>query len=382
MNILYLDNAATSWPKPPGVPRAMSAAIRRGGGNPGRSGHAKSIQAGRTVLETRELLAELFNVKDPARILFTKNATEALNTVIFGLLRAGDRVLTTSMEHNSVLRPLAALERAGVVVDCVEAGPDGLVSAADFAARLAAGTRLAVVTHASNVTGTVNDIAAIGAACRERGVRLLVDAAQSAGCIPIDLETLPVDYLAFSGHKGLLGPQGTGGLFVRQEDDLLPLTRGGTGSLSDREDQPEFLPDRFESGTLNVPGIAGLGAGVSWLLARGVQSVAAHDQRLRGAFLAALHGDPRVTVFGGARDVPHTGVLSVRIEGVSPSTAGEALEKRFGILTRIGLHCAPRAHRTIGTFPDGTVRLGWGPFTREKDMVKAARAMRALAGGM
>ena len=190
-----------------------------------------------------------------------------------------------------------------------------------------------------------------------------------------------VDYLAFSGHKGLLGPQGTGGLFVRQEADLAPLTRGGTGSLSDREDQPEFLPDRFESGTLNVPGIAGLGAGASYLLKRGVESVAAHDRLLRSAFLAALAGDLRVKVFGGAESIPYTGVVSIRIDGISPSTAGEALEKRFGILTRIGLHCAPRAHRTIGTFPDGTVRLGWGPFTRERDMVKAARAILALAGG-
>jgi cysteine desulfurase/selenocysteine lyase len=379
MKVLYLDNAATSWPKPPGVARAMSGAVTHGGGNPGRSGHAKSIQAGRTVLKTRETLAELLHVADPSHIVFTKNATEALNIVLFGLLRPGDRVLTTSMEHNSVLRPLSALARAGVAVDFIEAGSNGLVSPGEFAARLGAGARLAVVTHASNVNGTVNDIGKIGAVCRERGTRLLVDAAQTAGCVPIDLGQLPVDYLAFSGHKGLMGPQGTGGLFVRNEADLSPLTRGGTGSLSDREDQPEFLPDRFESGTLNVPGIAGLGEGAAWLLDRGVESVAAHDGRLRDAFLAALGGDERVTVFGGAESVLHTGVVSVRIAGVSPSEAGEKLESRFGILTRIGLHCAPRAHRTIGTFPDGTVRLGWGPFTREKDIVKAARAILSIA---
>ncbi len=381
MKLLYLDNAATSWPKPPGVPRAMSQAIRSGGGNPGRSGHVKSIQAGRTVLRTRELLAELFHAPDPSHIVFTKNATESLNVVLFGLLRPGDRVLTTSMEHNSVLRPLSALARSGVAVEFVEAGRDGLVNPREVADRLRAGMRLAVVTHASNVTGTVNDLAAICAACRERGVRLLVDAAQTAGCIPIDLAEVPLDYLAFSGHKGLLGPQGTGGLFVREESDLPPFTRGGTGSLSDREDQPEFLPDRFESGTLNVPGIAGLGEGAAYLLKQTVERVAEHDRCLRKAFLAALAGDPRVTVFGGTEDIPHTGVVSVGIDGVSPSEAGEELESRFGILTRIGLHCAPRAHRTIGTFPDGTVRLGWGPFTRETDMMRAARAIRALAGG-
>ena len=380
LRALYLDNAATSWPKPSSVPRAMSAAIRLGGGNPGRSGHAKSIQAGRTVLRTRELLAELFRAPDPSRIVFTKNATEALNIVLFGLLRPGDRVLATSMEHNSVLRPLAALARMGVVVDFVEAGRDGRVSPQEFAVRLGAGARLAVVTHASNVTGTVNDIAAFCAVCKERGVPLLVDAAQSAGCIPIDLEQLPVDYLAFSGHKGLLGPQGTGALFVRHEVDLPPFTRGGTGSLSDQEDQPEFLPYRFESGTLNVPGIAGLGEGVSYLLQRSVESVAAHDRRLRETFLTALAGDQRVMVFGGAQSIPHTGVVSVRLNAVSPSEAGEKLERQFGILTRIGLHCAPRAHRTIGTFPDGTVRLSWGPFTRERDMERAARALIAIAG--
>jgi cysteine desulfurase/selenocysteine lyase len=255
------------------------------------------------------------------------------------------------------------------------------VDPGEVARRIGPGTRLVAVTHASNVTGTLNDVARIGAICRERGVPLLVDAAQSAGCVPIDLESMPVDYLAFSGHKGLLGPQGTGGLYVRQEGGLPPLTRGGTGSLSDREDQPEFLPDRFESGTLNVPGIAGLAQGVSYLLRRGVQSVADHDRHLREVFLAALAAEPRVTVFGGPESIPHTGVVSITIAGASPSEAGEAIERRFGILTRIGLHCAPRAHKTIGTFPDGTVRLAWGPFTRERDMVRAARAILAIARG-
>ncbi len=379
MRQLYLDNAATSWPKPPGVPRAVARAIRRGGGNPGRSGHAKSIEAARAVLRARELLAELFNVRDPSRIVFTKNATEALNTVIAGLLSAGDRVVTTSMEHNSVLRPLGALATRGVRVEVVEADGSGRVDPGAFARALQPGARLAVVTHASNVTGTVNDIAAIGAACRQRGVPLLVDAAQSAGCLPIDLESLAVDYLAFSGHKGLLGPQGTGGLFVRSEVGLAPFTRGGTGSLSDREEQPEFLPDRFESGTLNVPGLAGLSEGVAYILRRGVEEVARHDRRLRDAFLAVVAGEERVTVYGGGSELSHTGVISIAIAGVSPSEAGESLEKRFGVLTRVGLHCAPRAHRTIGTFPHGTVRLGWGPFTREKDMVRAARAVLALA---
>jgi cysteine desulfurase/selenocysteine lyase len=390
MKTLYLDNAATSWPKPPQVPRAVARTMIRGGGNPGRSGHSKSIEAGRAVLRTRELLAELFNVRDPSRIVFTKNATEALNVAIVGLLRAGGRVVTTSMEHNSVLRPLRALCSAGVSVQAIPADAGGRVDPQEVRRAIGADTRLVVVTHGSNVTGAVNDIAAVAAACRERGVRLLVDAAQTAGCIPIDLERIPVDYMAFSGHKSLLGPQGTGGLYVRDEKDLPPLLRGGTGSLSDREEQPEFLPDRFESGTLNVPGIVGLGEGVRWLLRRGVENVAEHDRLLRSILLETVSHDPRVRVVGNpaasaaaapAPAAPCTGVVSVVIRDVSPSDAGEALERRFGILTRIGLHCAPSAHRSMGTFPDGTVRLSWGVFTTARQMEKAGRALLSIAAG-
>lgn len=379
MKTLYLDNAATSWPKPPEVPAAVRREIVHGGGNPGRSGHRKSIEAGRVVLRCRELLAELLGVHDPSHIVFTKNATEALNIVLQGILRDGGRIVTTGMEHNSVLRPLRALERAGIVVEQAAADRDGRVDTADIVRRITPRTRLVIVTHGSNVTGAVNDVAAVGAACRDRGVPFLVDAAQTAGCVPIDLRELPVDYLAFSGHKGLLGPQGTGGLYVRDETLLPPLLRGGTGSLSDREEQPDFLPDRYESGTLNVPGLAGLAAGAAHLLRRGVQSVHEHDARLRAALLDVLSRNPRVRVFGPAAG-PCTGVVSVLIEGMSPSTIGEELERRFGILTRIGLHCAPGAHRTIGTFPDGTVRLSWGPFTSDRDIAWAGRALLAIAG--
>jgi cysteine desulfurase/selenocysteine lyase len=381
MRVVYLDNAATSWPKPRTVPRAVARAMTRGGGNPGRSGHAKSIEAGRAVLKSRELLAELFNVADPSKIVFTKNATEGLNVVLQGLLRNGGRVVTTSMEHNSVLRPLRSLEASGVIVEVVPADVEGVVDPRGIEAALTADTRLVAVTHGSNVTGSVSDIAAIGAMCRDHGVRLLMDAAQTAGCIPIDMGRLPVDYMAFSGHKGLLGPQGTGGLYVRDEGDLPPLLRGGTGSLSDREEQPEFLPDRFESGTLNVPGIAGLGEGVRFLLKKGVVRIMEHERRLRDVLLEAIDGDPRIRVVGRPSSAPCTGVLSVVLQDVSPSEAGEALERRFAILTRIGLHCAPSAHRTLGTFPQGTVRLSWGVFTTARQMAMAGRALRAVAAG-
>ncbi len=356
----------------------MARAITHGGGNPGRSGHAKAVEAGRTVLNTRERLAELFNIKDPARIIFTKNATEALNTVLFGLLKPGDRVVTTSMEHNSVLRPLNALAADGVVIDVARADNEGRVNPEDIASKLLPGTRLVIVTHASNVTGTVNDIARIGRHCRDHGVLFLVDAAQTAGCLPIDTAQIPLDYLACSGHKGLLGPQGTGALYVRDETNIAPLTMGGTGSLSDREVQPGFLPDRFESGTLNVPGIAGLGEGVAYVLRRGVERISTHDRRLREIFLSEISQTHEITIHGNGEG-PHTGVLSISIAGLDPSQAGELLEKRFGILSRIGLHCAPLAHRTIGTFPDGTVRLSWGPFTTERDILVAARAVKRVA---
>jgi cysteine desulfurase / selenocysteine lyase len=304
-----------------------------------------------------------------------------LNVVLVGLLRTGGRVVTTSMEHNSVLRPLRALSSAGTVVDMVAADADGRVEAREIGRAISAGTRLVAVTHGSNVTGAVNDISAVAAICRERGVRLLVDAAQTAGCIPIDLERAQVDYLAFSGHKGLLGPQGTGGLYVRDEGDLPPLLRGGTGSLSDREEQPEFLPDRFESGTLNVPGIVGLGVGVQYLLRRGVERIMEHDRHLREVLLEIVSGDPRIRVVGTFPAAACTGVMSVVIRDLSPSAAGEALERRFGILTRIGLHCAPSAHRSIGTFPDGTVRLSWGTFTTARQIARAGRALLSVAAG-
>jgi cysteine desulfurase family protein len=378
MRTYYFDNAATSWPKPRPVLTAMQHFFLNGGGNPGRSGHLKAITAGKIVLKTRELLATFFNVADASRIVLTKNATEALNIVLFGLLNPGDHVITSSMEHNSVLRPLTCLARRGVNVSMVRADNTGQVSPEAIVTAVTERTRLIAVTHASNVTGTINAVAQIGAACRQRNIPLLVDAAQTAGTVPIDVERMQIDFLAFSGHKGLLGPQGTGGLFIRDEYGLEPLMRGGTGSLSDREDQPDFLPDRYESGTLNVHGFAGLGAGVEFLLKRGVEQVMRHDQRLLDIFLHELSGNARVHIYGTGDCRRQTGVLSLNLQGKSPSTVGELLEKRHGILTRIGLHCAPQAHKTIGTFPDGTVRFSWGIFTEEKDLLHVIKAIKQI----
>jgi cysteine desulfurase family protein len=379
MKCYYFDNAATSWPKPQKVIVAMKNFFNKCGGNPGRSGHIRSIEAGRTVLKTRELLGQLFNIKDPTNIVFTKNCTEALNIVIFGLLRKGDHVITTSMEHNSVLRPLKKLSTDGVEVDIVQAGQNGIIEPSEIFNRIKPNTKLIAVTHSSNVIGAINDIGVVGDFCKKNNILFLVDAAQSAGCIPIDVQKYNIDFLAFAGHKSLMGPQGTGALFVKDAKLLSPLMIGGTGSLSDREDQPDFLPDLFESGTLNAIGIAGLGEGVAYILKKGVNNILDHDRKLLDIFFNELSGDKRIKIYGDMHLEKRAGVASVNIEGMSPSSVGEILEKEFGILTRIGLHCAPRAHKTIGTFPDGTVRFGWGVFTKESDVYYAAKTLRNLS---
>jgi cysteine desulfurase/selenocysteine lyase len=284
------------------------------------------------------------------------------------------------MEHNSVMRPLTHLEGRGIELSVVDARETGVVTPEAVFQAVRPNTRLLAVTHASNVTGAINDIGAMGRFCSSRGILLLVDAAQTAGVVSIDVERDMVDLLAFSGHKGLLGPQGTGALYARDGDSLEPLMRGGTGSRSDREEQPGFLPDKFESGTLNTLGIAGLGAGVAFIRKFGVAGILEHDGLLLEILLAQLAGDERFTIYGPCEAARQTGVVSLNLRGRTPSSVGELLDKDYGILTRIGLHCAPRAHKTIGTFPDGTVRLSWGVFTTEKDILRACRALKRIAG--
>lgn len=380
MSVLYFDNAATSWPKPRSVLQAMKNYFLHEGGNPGRSGHRKSVEAGRIVLKTRELLAEFFHIEDPSNILFTKNATEALNLVIYGTVNKGDHVVTTSMEHNSVMRPLSYLREEGVEVSVIDADITGYISPEMMIKAVKENTKLLIATHASNVTGTINDIDKIGRLCKERGIPFLVDAAQTSGVIPIDINRVHVDFLAFSGHKGLLGPQGTGALYRGGESiSINPLMRGGTGSLSDREIQPDFSPDRYESGTLNVVGIAGLGAGIEYIQKHGIEKILDHDSHLLEILLDKLSGNNRISIHGIKKPYEQTGVLSMNIEGISPSKTGEILDREYGIQTRVGLHCAPSAHRTIGTFPDGTVRLSWGIFTKEKDVLRVVRVLQRIS---
>ncbi|MEW5957496.1 MAG: aminotransferase class V-fold PLP-dependent enzyme [Chloroflexota bacterium] len=381
-SIIYFDNAATSWPKPESVAAAMTHYLRDIGGSPGRSGHRLALEAGRMVLQARENLAELFNIVDPGRIVFTKNATEALNTALLGLLKPGDRVMTTAVEHNSVMRPLRRLEaNRQVSVTVVPCDAKGRLDLEALRQALRQPTRLVAVTHASNVTGVINPLAAIGALAREAGAALLVDAAQTAGAVPIDVEAMQIDLLAFTGHKSLFGPTGTGGLYVGEGLDLLPLTTGGTGSESEHEFQPEFMPDRLESGTLNSVGLAGLVAGTGFLLATGVDKIRAHDRDLTARLLAGLTSIEQVQVYGPQQPERQASLVSFNVRGQSPAQVGLRLDEEFAVMCRVGLHCAPSAHRVLGTFPTGAVRFSLSCFNIFAEIEAAVAAVRQIANG-
>ena len=379
MAIIYFDNAATSWPKPPGVRAALDEYFGGAAGNPGRSGHRMSVAAARVVEAARDALADLFDAAEANRIVFTQNATHALNLALCGLLHAGDHVVTTSLEHNSVMRPLRHLERSGVEVTVVTCTREGLLDVDDVRRALRANTRLVVTTHGSNVVGTLMPIGDLAELARAKGVLYLVDASQTAGAIPIDVQALGLDLLAFTGHKGLLGPTGTGGLYIRQGVAVEPLMRGGTGSDSAREIQPEFLPDAYESGTLNVAGIAGLAAGVRFLSEVGIEAVKTHEQGLVAQFIAGGSAIQGITVYGPRDAALHCGVVSFNVAGVMPSEVALILDESFDLMARSGLHCAPAAHRTLETFPTGTVRFSFGWFNTPAEVERALGALREIA---
>ncbi|HPQ51910.1 MAG TPA: aminotransferase class V-fold PLP-dependent enzyme [Spirochaetota bacterium] len=381
MDYIYFDNAATSWPKPPETTAAMNRYNDIVGGNPGRSGHRLSVDAGRIVLDTRDLAAELFNVDDPFQIVFTKNATEALNLALLGLLRKGNHVVTTSMEHNSVMRPLRYLETQGIEVTTVPCSSQGDIDPQLIQKSLRPDTSLIVMTHASNVTGTIMPVREIGRIAGEHGVPFCVDAAQSAGALPIDVAEMNISLLAFTGHKSLFGPQGTGGLYIRKrlENTIRPLMMGGTGSKSEFEVQPDFLPDKYESGTPNTPGLAGLGAGIEFIMKEGIDNIRSRETRLTKRFLEGIRNIPSVKVYGPADADSRTSVVSFNIGERMPSEVSEKLDDGFGIMSRPGLHCAPSAHTTIGTFPTGTVRFSFGFFTTEQEIDYAVKAIDKIA---
>jgi cysteine desulfurase family protein len=380
-SVIYLDNAASSWPKPDATWQAMEHVMRAVGANPGRSGHRLSIEAGRIIIEAREALAELFGIDDPLRMCFTRNATESLNVAIDGMLQSGDHCITSSMEHNSVMRPLRALEKKGVELTVVSCSPQGELNTRDIEKAIQNNTRLIVTTHASNIVGTLMPINAIGKIARAHGIPYCIDAAQTAGAYPIDVEAMKIDLLAFTGHKSLYGPQGTGGLYIREglEKKLDPLMRGGTGSRSESQEQPDFMPDKYESGTPNTVGIAGLGAGVRFCLDQDVAHIREKEEGLTRMLIEGLGSIPDVLIHGCGDATKQVAICSFTIRDQSPSEITMELDEEFGIMSRPGLHCAPMAHQTIGTAPEGTVRLSAGYFTTEEEISAALEAVGKIA---
>ena len=380
--MIYFDNPATSWPKPPQVKEAMNQFMEEVGANPGRSGHFRSIEAARIVFETREALSVLFHVKDSSRIVFTLNATESINLALKGLLKPGDHVITSSMEHNSVMRPLRDLEKKGIELSVVPCSKEGMLDPQEVEWKIQSNTKMVVLNHASNVTGTLLPIEEVGLIARKYNLLFLVDAAQTAGAYPIDIEKDGIDLLVFTGHKSLYGPQGTGGLVMGErikEKEMIPLKQGGTGSRSEFEEQPDFLPDRFESGTPNGVGIAGLLAGIQFVLEKGVEQIRRNEITLTEKLTEGLKKVSRVKRYGPEIQTNRIATLSFNIERLFPSEVAYRLEKEFGILCRSGLHCAPAAHRTIRTFPEGTVRFGLSAFNSEAEVEAAIRAVSLIS---
>ena len=380
--MIYLDNAATTWPKPETVYRAMDEFARSGAANPGRSGHRMAVASEAKVGEARARVAKLLNAESPDRVILTLNATDALNIAIKGLLRPGDHVVTSILEHNSINRPLAALEAAGAIsVTRLPAESDGGLSAEAVRGALTPSTRLVAVTHASNVLGVVNDAAALGAAAMAHGAVLLLDASQTAGVVPIDVRASQLDLVAFPGHKGCLGPMGTGALYVRPGIALRAFREGGTGFGAESELQPEAMPFHLEGGTPNAHGLAGLAAGLEFVEREGVEKIGAHERDLALRFAEEARRIPGVTVWSARSPAKQIGPVSLSLRGRDPAQTGAILDERYGIACRPGLHCAPGTHRHLGTFPSGTIRFSFGYFNTAAHVEAAAAALRETAVG-
>ena len=367
--MIYLDNAATTFPKPEIVYKTMDTFYRTLGANPGRSGHKMAVAAEKEIEDTRVVAARLFGIKDTKRFIFTYNATDAINMGIKGLLKPGDHAITSYLEHNAVSRALDGLERKkGITVTKVGNSMEGFIDPNDVKNAITPKTRLIVITHAPNALGTIQPIREIGEIARERGVVFMVDAAQTAGVCEIDVDALCVDMLAFTGHKGTLGPTGTGGLYVGERASLEPWREGGTGFEPASLSQPEELPYRLESGTPNTVGIAGLRAGIEYVTSRGISAIRTHERKLLQKLITALQDDKRFVLYG-TRDVSKkVGILSLNVKGYRPAEVGAILDQSFDIAVRPGLHCAPFAHQRLGTFPDGTVRVSPGCFNTEEEI--------------
>lgn len=378
--MVYLDNAATSYPKAPGVASAMADYVEKVGATINRSSYASAQEAGLVTLSLRERLCRLFNHPDPTHAVLTPGATAGLNMVIKGLLRPGDHCLVSSMEHNAVMRPLVQLEREGVAFERIPCDAQGRLRLEALPGMIKLNTRLVVMAHGSNVCGTVQDAEAVGKICRERGVPFALDAAQTAGHIEVDFERFGLAALVVPGHKGLLGPQGIGALLLDADfaRRLTPLVAGGTGSASYSEELPGWMPDRFESGTPNMPGVYGWEAALGWLENTGIETLENHEKTLSKRFLEGIYGLKNVKLYGATVPEGRTGVFSVGFLNCDNAEAAWRLEREFGILTRCGLHCAPSAHKTLGSFPEGSVRFSTGWANTEADIDAALSAIAAI----
>lgn len=377
--MIYFDNAATTWPKPETVYEAVDDCMRGLGANPGRSGYRMALAAGRVLTDARLLMAKLVNAPESSQIVFTVNVTEALNLGIKGQLKPQDHVITSRLEHNSVARPLETLRVGGVEVTKLPTSVTTGVLPEQVEAAIQENTKMIVLTHASNVTGTLNPIAEIGKIACRRKILFLVDAAQTGGGFPIDVQAMNIDMLAFAGHKGLYGPAGTGGLYLRKGLRLTPLKEGGTGTDSEFSLQPEKCPERYESGTLNTPGIAGLAAGIRYILAEGISRIREKEKNLTERLQRGLEALPGITVYGPPLGVERAAVVSFNILGMEPSEVCFILDQTFEIAARSGLHCAPDVHRTMGTLPKGTVRLSLGYFNTAEEVDRCLEAVAAIA---
>ena len=380
MNYIYLDNASTTFPKAPTVATAMSDYITNRGININRGSYALAYDVEDIIYTTRQRLHPLFNGHDPAHVIFTQNVTMSLNMVIKGLLKAGDHVLVSSMEHNAVMRPLTQLLDKGITFDTIPCDSTGSIQMESIEPLIRPNTVALIINHASNVCGTIQPLESIGPICKAHNLQFIVDAAQTAGVIPIDVKACHIDALCFTGHKGLLGPQGIGGIILTKEmaQTLTSLIAGGTGSFSHLETMPTHMPDAFESGTLNLPGIIGLNEGLAYIESQGMENIHNHELALTQAFLEGLQSIDGINIVGKQNIQDRTAVVSITIDGMDPANIAYELESTYHIMTRVGLHCAPRAHQTLRTYPEGTVRFSFGYANTHKDVESALSALNTI----
>ena len=377
--MVYFDNAATTFPKPDIVYDRVMKVMKEYGANPGRSGHKLALKASREIFETRNLISKFFNTGNPMNIIFTFNCTESLNIGIKGILKPGDHVITTSMEHNSVLRPIKHLEKIGVESTIIKADEKGIINPLDIQRAIKSNTKLIVTTHVSNLTGSIMPIKSIGEIAKENNIYYLVDAAQSAGVYNIDVQKMNIDILAFPGHKGLLGPQGTGGLYIRDDIDLEGIFQGGTGSISYSLEQPEIKPDKYESGTINAPGVIGLGEGIRYIIEKGVDNIRIYEEELTKHFIDEAMKIDGIKLYGPLDINKQGAVVSLNIRDVDSSEVSYLLDEEYDIAVRPGLHCAPLAHKTIGTFEQGVIRFSFGLFNTHKEIEYGIKALKEIA---